>query len=190
MIRSLLFPFLRRYRSIYLAGRSLLCRWQHFRYGLKNVHSTCYVGKHCWISPDFITHEYVFVGPYCIIAPRVTLGAYTMLGPRVSFVGDDHRIDAAGVPMIFSGRPHLRPTTVGRDVWIGAGAIVLSGVTIGDGAVIAAGTVVTNDVAAFEIHCGVPNRKLRDRFDDAQRLLHADMLARPASLGEYCEFRF
>jgi acetyltransferase-like isoleucine patch superfamily enzyme len=190
VIRRLLFPLLRRHRGLYLAGRSILCRWQHIRYGLRNAHPTCYVGKYCWISSDLVTHEYVYVGPYCIIGPRVTLGAYTMLGPRVCFVGDDHRIDVAGVPMIFSGRPPLRPTIVGRDVWIGAGAIVLSGVTIGDGAVIAAGTVVTSDVQAFQVHGGVPNRKLGDRFDGEQRLRHAEMLAQSPTRGEFCEYRY
>ena len=52
------------------------------------------------------------------------------------------------------------------DVWIGAGAIVLSGVTIGVGAVIGAGSVVTHDVPPYEIWAGNPAKKIRNRFDE------------------------
>ncbi len=55
--------------------------------------------------------------------------------------------------------------SVGNDVWIGAGAMVLDGVRIGDGAVIAAGAVVTRDVEPYAIVGGVPARVIRHRFD-------------------------
>ena len=57
----------------------------------------------------------------------------------------------------------LLPTKIGRDVWIGANAVILGGVTIGDGAVVAAGAVVTKDVEAGAIVAGVPARLLRKR---------------------------
>jgi acetyltransferase-like isoleucine patch superfamily enzyme len=53
---------------------------------------------------------------------------------------------------------------IGHDVWIGANAIVLDGITIGNGAIIAAGAVVTKDVAPFEIVGGVPAKHIRFRF--------------------------
>jgi acetyltransferase-like isoleucine patch superfamily enzyme len=49
-----------------------------------------------------------------------------------------------------------QPIRVGRDVWIGANAIILAGVTIGDGAVVAAGAVVRRDVPAYTVVAGVP----------------------------------
>lgn len=55
--------------------------------------------------------------------------------------------------------------TLGNDVWIGHGAIVLPGVSIGDGAAIAAGAVVRRDVAPFTVVGGVPARPIRQRFD-------------------------
>jgi acetyltransferase-like isoleucine patch superfamily enzyme len=54
--------------------------------------------------------------------------------------------------------------TIGNDVWIGEGAYVASGVTIGDGAIIGARSVVTKDVAPYEIAIGSPARPLRSRF--------------------------
>lgn len=56
-------------------------------------------------------------------------------------------------------------TRIGNDVWIGARAIVLDGVTIGDGAIIGAGSVITKDVPAYAVVAGVPARVLRFRFE-------------------------
>lgn len=66
--------------------------------------------------------------------------------------------------MIPEQRANLEPAPIhiGKNVWIGANAIVLPGVTIGDGAVIAAGAIVTKDVPANTIAGGVPAKKIRD----------------------------
>lgn len=66
-----------------------------------------------------------------------------------------------------------QPCTIGNDVWIGHGAIILPGVTIGDGAVVGAGAVVSKDVAPYTIVVGVPAKPIRKRFseDDINRLL-------------------
>jgi acetyltransferase-like isoleucine patch superfamily enzyme len=58
------------------------------------------------------------------------------------------------------------PVTLGHDVWIGHGAIVLPGITIGTGAAIGAGTIVTKDVPPFAIVVGNPGRVLRLRFPE------------------------
>lgn len=64
------------------------------------------------------------------------------------------------------------PVEIGHDVWIGHGAIVLAGRKIGNGSVIAAGSVVTRDVAPYEIVGGVPAKPIKRRFPDevAERL--------------------
>jgi len=59
-----------------------------------------------------------------------------------------------------------RRTSIGHDVWIGASAIILDGVTVGHGAVIAAGAVVTKDVPPYAIVGGVPGKVLRMQFDN------------------------
>tara|TARA_B100000809_G_scaffold43630_1_gene37856 strand:+ start:24398 stop:25837 length:1440 start_codon:yes stop_codon:yes gene_type:complete len=58
------------------------------------------------------------------------------------------------------------PVHIGNDVWIGDDVKIMSGVTIGDGACIGAGTIVTKDIDAYEIHAGVPNRKIKMRFSN------------------------
>lgn len=57
---------------------------------------------------------------------------------------------------------------IGNDVWIGARAIILSGVTIGDGVIVGAGSVVTKDVPAYAIVAGVPAKLVRYRFNPDQ----------------------
>lgn len=57
--------------------------------------------------------------------------------------------------------------TIGNDVWIGHGAVLLPGVTVGDGAVVGAGAVVSRDIDPFVIAGGVPARPIRERFPKA-----------------------
>ncbi|MDI4664458.1 chloramphenicol acetyltransferase [Xanthobacter autotrophicus] len=66
--------------------------------------------------------------------------------------------------------------TLGHDVWIGHGAVVLAGRSVGTGAVVAAGAVVTKDVPAYVIVAGVPARVVKERFP-------ADIAARLQALG-------
>lgn len=155
---------------------------------LKHVKSTVYIAKNCGISKDFRAEDFVYVGPGCKIGAGVSIGAYSMLGPGVNFVGDDHIFDKPGTPIIFAGRPVLRTTTIGRDVWIGTNAIIMAGVTIGDGSIIAAGALVNRDVDECEIHGGIPNKKIKDRFlNEHDKQMHLDMLQEPAVQGSFCE---
>lgn len=78
---------------------------------------------------------------------------------RASAYFDDAQDEAA----FFDGR-RAQGVTIGSDVWIGHGAIVLPGRSIGDGAVVAAGAVVTKDVPPYTIVGGTPARVIRERF--------------------------
>lgn len=134
-------------------------------YGLKNVHRTFNIGGKCKISKDFRADEYSYVGNNCLIYPGVSIGRYTMLAQNVQIIGADHNYNIPGVPSTFSGRPNLKKTIIGRDVWIGANSIIIAGIKIGDGSIIAAGSVVTKDVDSFVIVGGVPATFIKFRFN-------------------------
>ena len=156
-----------------------------FRYGLKNVHPTFYIGGKSWISPDLIAEEYVFLASGCNIYPKVSIGKYSMFGPGVSIVGGDHNYADPTTPMIFSGRPNLPQTRIGRDVWIGTRSFIKAGVTIGDGSIIAAHSVVTKDVPPYCIYGGNPAKLIRKRFNQEQIEQHKKMLLNPNIRSHY-----
>lgn len=150
-------------REFYRIIRMMIIRR---KYNLRNVHKTFYVGGSSKISSDLIADEYVYIGPNSIIYPKVKIGAYTMLANNVSIIGGDHVFDIPGMPIIFSGRDILNETVIGKDVWIGAFSVIMSGVNIGEGSIVAAGSVVTKDLEPYTIYGGVPVKKIRARFDN------------------------
>jgi maltose O-acetyltransferase len=102
----------------------------------------------------------VFLNFNCVVLDvcEVRIGAGTLVGPGVQFYAATHPTDPA---VRRSGLELGAPITVGANVWIGGGAIVLAGVTIGDDAVIGAGSVVTRDVPAGVLAVGNPCRVVR-----------------------------
>ncbi len=99
----------------------------------------------------------VFMNFGCVIldiAP-VTIGAGTQIGPGVQIYAADHPRDPE---QRRQGLEFGRPVTIGRNVWIGGGAILTPGVTIGDDAIVGAGSVVTRDVPAGATAVGNPAR--------------------------------
>jgi acetyltransferase-like isoleucine patch superfamily enzyme len=178
---------LRSNRRLYDWIRGALMGYKRRRYGLKHVHPTFYMIGKSEVSKDLVAGEYSYISYGCHIGPKVKLGPYVMIGPRVAVVGSDHRFDQPGTPIIFSGRPELKPTIIEADAWIGYGAVLMAGVCIGRGAIVAAGAVVTRDVPPYEIHGGVPARKIAERFSDpGERERHDAMLAQPPQRGESC----
>jgi len=156
--------------------------------GLRSVHPTFYMARSARVSADLVAHEYSFVNIDCIVGPRVTLGRYAMLAPEVVIIGGDHRIDLPGTPIVFSGRPDLPRTSVGADAWIGFRSIIMAGVNIGRGSIVAAGAVVTKDVPPYEIHAGIPARKIGERFASAvDRARHDAMLDGVPKKGTYAQ---
>ncbi|CAN7563605.1 sugar O-acetyltransferase [Phenylobacterium sp. LjRoot219] len=99
----------------------------------------------------------VFLNFNCVILDvvEVTIGDATQIGPGVQILAADHPRDSATRA---SGLEFGRPVRIGRNVWIGGGAILLPGVTVGDDALIGAGSVVTRDVPAGATAFGNPAR--------------------------------
>lgn len=87
----------------------------------------------------------VFLNFNCVILDvvQVTIGDRTQIGPGVQILTADHPRDPV---LRASGLEFGRPVHIGRNVWIGAGAIILPGVSIGDDAIVGAGSVVTRDI--------------------------------------------
>lgn len=102
----------------------------------------------------------VFLNFNCVIldVAEVTIGDDTQIGPAVQILAADHPRDPAER---LSGLELGRPVRIGRNVWIGGGAIIVPGVTVGDDAVIGAGAVVTRDVAPGATVAGNPARPIR-----------------------------
>ena len=94
----------------------------------------------------------------------VVIGDRTQIGPYVQILTADHPRDAATRE---TGAEFGRPITIGADVWIGGGAILLPGITVGDGAIIGAGAVVTRDVAPHATVVGNPARPIEKSATDA-----------------------
>ena len=128
------------------------------------------VGENCCIEPPFHANwgghhvhfgkqVYANFGLTCVDDTHIYIGDYTMIGPNVT-------IATAGHPIL----PKLReqtyqynmPVHIGRNCWIGAGAIVMPGVTIGDNTVIGAGSIVTKDITANVVAVGNPCRVMRE----------------------------
>jgi maltose O-acetyltransferase len=125
-------------------------------------------GDSAWVQPpfqcDYGRHIHlgsrVFLNFNCVILDvcPVSIGDCTLLGPGVQILTPLHPWDAAARRTRELGRP----VTIGPDVWIGGGALILAGVTVGARAVIGAGSVVTRDVPPGVFAAGNPCRVVRD----------------------------
>ena len=124
----------------------------------RNVH----VGDNVYANFNLtlVDDAHIYIGERTMIAPNVTITTATHpVSPRLRARGIQYNKDVH----------------IGRNVWIGAGAIVLPGVTIGDNSVIGAGAVVNKDIPANVVAAGVPCRVLRpigehdERFFDHTR---------------------
>lgn len=115
---------------------------------------------HCDYGYNVHVGDGVFMNFNCVILDvvKVTIGDKTQIGPGVQILAADHPRDPElRAQMLEFGRP----VTIGANVWIGGGAIILPGVTVGDDALIGAGSVVTRDVSAGATVAGNPARAIR-----------------------------
>lgn len=139
------------------------------------------MGEGCWIEPPLYVnwgsritlgdHVYANTGLTVIDDTFVTIGSHVMLGPRVTISAASHPVD-----------PELRrqayqydlPVTIEENVWVGAGATILPGVTIGKNSVIGAGSVVDRDIPPDVVAAGVPCRVLREIGPRDREYYHKD----------------
>lgn len=103
------------------------------------------------------------LGINCRISGKTVIGKDVMMGPNVCIFTKNHAFDKTDIPMNLQGMSEERPVVIEDDVWIGANAIILQGVTISKGAIIGAGAVVTKDVPEYAIVGGNPAKLLKYR---------------------------
>ena len=103
----------------------------------------------------------LYINSLCYImddAP-VIFGDHVRIGPQCGFYTAEHPFEVAARR---DDMERAQPIRIGNDVWIGGGCRILGVVTIGDGSVIGAGSVVTHDIPAGVLACGVPCRVIRN----------------------------
>jgi acetyltransferase-like isoleucine patch superfamily enzyme len=164
------------YKSCEVSPRSFL-------YGVKlgkkniicggNYMNNCEVGDYTYISGTegggiISGYQNVKIGKYCSISTKI----------EIITASSHHKEFASTFPFYsmhnsfcYNKKKNLevtdvRPVTIGNDVWIGAGVIMLGGINVGDGAIIGAGAVVTKDVDSYSIVAGVPAKIIGQRFSD------------------------
>ena len=105
----------------------------------------------------------VEINNFCVIdgIGGVEIGEGALIGPGVRIISYQHRIE--GHRPIRDQGSDAKLINIGRNVWVGANAVVLAGVSIGEGAVVGAGAVVTRDVFLWSVVTGVPARVVRVR---------------------------
>jgi phosphonate metabolism protein (transferase hexapeptide repeat family) len=111
------------------------------------------------------------IGKFCSIASHVRINPGNHPMERASQSHFTYRASAywpgEADDAAFFARRRALPVTIGHDVWIGHGAVILPGRSVGTGAVIGAGTILTRDVAPYTIVVGNPGRVVRRRFPEA-----------------------
>ena len=125
-------------------------------------------GDSVWMQPPFFCDyganielgQRVFFNFNCIVLDvcRIEIGDYSMFGPAVQIYTPMHPMDA----VLRRQEEFGKPVTIGSDVWVGGGAIILPGVHIGSRSVIGAGSVVTRDVPDDVFAAGNPCRVVRE----------------------------
>lgn len=155
-----------------------------FKYKLNKIGAFVYFGRNLYIRPNSVELEdHVYLGSHVYLSvPSLKIGKYSMLASYVAVIGGDYPYNRPGRPLIFSGKEFSNEknqgaVVIGRDVWIGHGAIIMHGITIGDGAIVAAGAVVAKNVPPYSIVAGTPAKIIKQRFETEQDIIsHNNML--------------
>jgi maltose O-acetyltransferase len=128
-------------------------------------------GESVWMQPPFYCDygsnielgERVFFNFNCVVLDvcKVTVGNFTLFGPAVQIYTPLHPLHSE----LRRKQEYGKPVTIGSDVWVGGGAIILPGVHIGSRTVVGAGSVVTRDVPDGVFAAGNPCRVIREITD-------------------------
>lgn len=136
------------------------------------LYKTIELGNHIYIGPG---------AKFLASDSSIKIGDKVSFGPNVSIIGGNHSSHIVGKFMAdYEISDKLlsddQPVIIENDVWVGAGAIILKGVTIGRGAIIAAGAIVTKDIPPYAVAVGIPAKVLKYRWSAEDILKHEEIL--------------
>jgi acetyltransferase-like isoleucine patch superfamily enzyme len=149
----------------------------------RTTFTNCKIGRYSYVGSDGRFWGCT-IGAFCSIGPYVLAGLgrhpVDFVSTHPAFYSPNHSASRISFTQT-QNFVERAPIVIGNDVWIGARAIIVDGITIGDGAIIAAGAVVTKNVDPYTIIGGVPGRVIRKRFSDDQinRLLEIQWWNQP-----------
>jgi len=180
ILLALLRPIWLRLFKLYAIRGNVVCQ--------KDLHLG--IGSKIFAPNQLTIGRDVYIGKLCTIECDGRIGDEVAIANAVGIIGrHDHdftvvgksirRAPWIGAPDYVRGSRNTE-VTIGSDVWIGYGAIVLSGITVGRGAIVAAGAVVTKDVRPYAIVAGNPAREVALRFSPDLAALHEQLLSRAA----------
>lgn len=109
---------------------------------------------------DVVIGDYTRIGIHNTIIGPVSIGSHVNLAQGITVTALNHNFEATNMRIDEQG-VSTKPVVVGDDVWIGANAVILPGVTIGTHCVVAAGAVVTKDVPDYSVVGGVPAKVIK-----------------------------
>ncbi len=128
---------------------------------------------------EILVQEQAYVGHRCLLYGHggIDVGRNALLANDVQLICGDHTFSRRDIP-IRDQPAKAMPIVIEEDVWLGASAIVLGGVTVGRGSVVAAASVVTHDLPPFSIARGVPARIVGERgvSEETEYLVHEQAL--------------
>ncbi len=152
-------------------------KWKKYKIG-KNFHA----GRNVvlWAKSQIEIGNNFYIGRNSQIECNAIIGDNVIIANNVAFVGKyDHNYQQIGVPIRLSSsvrdndyiwKETDQKIIIEDDVWIGYGAIIMSGVTIKEGTIIAAGSIVTKDTESYSIYGGCPAKKITQRFTNEKDL--------------------
>jgi virginiamycin A acetyltransferase len=165
------------------AGLKRVWQTAYQRYSVRSnveIGDDLHVGVGSSVSAPFHLRigDHVHIGKYCTVEVDGAIGSNTMLANNVGLIGrydHDHRAIGRAIrqaPWIgdddYEGGGKGLTLEVGEDVWIGFGAVVLSGCRVGRGAIVAAGAVVVSDVPPYAVVAGQPASQVGMRFSQTE----------------------
>lgn len=141
------------------------------------------IGENCYIEPPlhanwggkhvhFGNSVYANFGLTLVDDTHIYVGDYTLFGPNVVVTTANHPIDPEQRAKAYQ---YNLPVHIGQNCWIGAGSVIVPGVTVGDNVVIGAGSVVTKDIPSNVIAVGNPCRVLRE-IGDNEKEIHIEKM--------------